>query len=905
MVSYYQADGLPPNEVLSIYPAGDSALWLGTMRGGIWRRNRGGFELVEMDKALTDVGLPAIRGDAAGRLFFGSGGYGLWQYDQSGWRKYSLGDSWKQGANLINDFILDREGKGWLATASGVFRWDGEHFTAFSILAPYPILTLFQDQEGVMWFGSTGQGAFRWDGRELQHFTTQQGLVSDQVYVIHQTPDGALWFGTQAGLSRLAGGQWFSFTTSNGLTYGRIEDIADHQGRLFVATRGGGVSCFDGQTWTSLDVRNGLPSDHIRTLALDQTGALWLGTDRGVARYRPDQIPPQVRITGVQADQLYTALDQVPPLTMGTRATLHFRAIDFKTPPAKRQYRHRIRELSETWGPASTSNQVEWIPEHSGTYTFEVQAIDQDLNYSAPAHLALSVVPPWYLNAWIALPLGGLLGGLVLVAAFFSNRYYQQRREAQRLREQLFDEERRGREAAEAANRAKSVFLANMSHEIRTPMNAILGYAQILRDQPTLSADQRRAVETIHASGDHLLGLINDVLDLSKIEAGREELRAADFDLRDLTQGLSTLFELRCQQKKLAWRVELEVEHWRVRGDENKLRQVLINLLGNAVKFSEEGEVALSVRQQEDRRYYFGVQDTGPGIAVEQQAAIFEPFHQATPETQKGGTGLGLTIARRHVELMGGQLQLESAPSQGACFSFILSLPAPQGRTGNILPEAHYRGVVRLAPGRTLRVLIVDDVATNRDILAQLLKGIGAQVALAEGGAQALEQARIQRPDLVFTDIRMPGMDGVELLRQLRQEHPLLPVVAVSASVMEHERLYYLSAGFDDFIDKPFRTERLYACVDQVLGVEYEYAWPQTETGGAPPEMNQLVLPAFLYTQLKEAVELHSVTEVKEYLDQVEALGPEGRQLASWLRDLVNRYDLEEIMRILKDVPHE
>jgi signal transduction histidine kinase/ligand-binding sensor domain-containing protein/CheY-like chemotaxis protein len=901
LTSYYQADGLPPHEVLSIHAAGDGTLWLGTSRGGLWHRDANGFELVEMDKALTDVGLPVICEDAAGRLFFASGGYGLWQHDKNGWHKYSLGDSWKQGANMINDFVLDREGEGWLATASGVFRWDGERFTAFSILAPYPIFTLFQDREGAMWFGSTGQGVFRWDGRELQHFTTQQGLVSDQVYVIHQTPDGALWFGTQAGLSRLAQGVWTSFTTRNGLTYGRIEDIQDQEGRLLVATRGGGVSCFDGQTWTSLDLRNGLPSDHIRTVAVDQAGTLWLGTDRGVAHYRSGQIPPQVRITGVQADRLYTALDQVPQLTMGTRATLYFRAIDFKTPPAKRQYRHRIRELSETWGPASSSSQVEWIPEHTGGYTFEVQAIDQDLNYSEPARLSLKVVPPWYLNAWIALPLGGLLGGLVLVAAFSSSRYYQQRREAQRLREQLLDEERRGREAAEAANRAKSVFLANMSHEIRTPMNAILGYAQILRDQPSLSAEQRRAVETIQSSGDHLLELINEVLDLSKIEAGRMELQPSDFDLRELAQGLSTLFQLRCRQKGLEWRVELEGEHWQVRGDEGKLRQVLINLLGNAAKFTEAGQVTLAVRAAAEGRFHFAVRDTGPGIPAAEQAAIFEPFHQVASDHHKGGTGLGLTIARRHVELMGGQLQLESAPGKGARFFFDLALPPSQGRK-TLAPEEHYRNVVRLAPGRAVRVLIVDDVATNREILAQLLAQVGAQVDLAEGGEQALEQARASRPDLAFMDIRMPGMDGVEVLRRLRREHPLLPVVAISASVMEHERLYYLSAGFDDFIDKPFRTERLYACLAQVLGVEYERAAPPE---AALPEAAPVRLPEPLYARLREAVELHSVTEAKDYLDQLALLGPAGEHLAGRLRDSLQRYDLEETMRILESIPHE
>ena len=375
---------------------------------------------------------------------------------------------------------------------------------------------------------------------------------------------------------------------------------------------------------------------------------------------------------------------------------------------------------------------------------------------------------------------------VVAVALLFSARYYSQRK-ARRLREGQLADARRAREVADAANQAKSAFLANMSHEIRTPMNAILGYAQILRDHASLSAEQRQAVEAIHTSGDHLLKLINDVLDLSKIEAGSMEVQPVDFDLSQLVEGLAAMFQLRCQQKGLGWRVEREGEGWQVRGDESKLRQALVNLLGNAVKFTEEGEVGLRVRAQAAAGYYFEVHDSGPGIAPPQQAAMFEPFQQGVSGAHEGGTGLGLSIARRQVELMGGQLQLESVVGQGTRFFFSLPLAPAQGPVVEET-ETRYRQVVRLAAGCAPRVLIVDDVSTNREILAQMLARIGVQVRQTDSGAGALAAVRQERPDLVLMDIHMPGLDGVETLRRLRQEHGSLPVAAISASVMEHER---------------------------------------------------------------------------------------------------------------------
>ncbi|MBS1192014.1 MAG: sensor hybrid histidine kinase [Rhodocyclaceae bacterium] len=418
----------------------------------------------------------------------------------------------------------------------------------------------------------------------------------------------------------------------------------------------------------------------------------------------------------------------------------------------------------------------------------------------------------------------------------------QNEQELQAYREHLEDlvRQRTGeltvaRDQAETANRSKSTFLANMSHELRTPLNAVIGFSQLMEKDPSLSSKQRRNVEIINTSGNHLLTLINDILELSKIESGKMEMNVEEVDLADLLEQVIGMIRLKAEQAGLALSLSGNDLPTTVVLDPVMLRQVLLNLLSNAVKFTPAGEVTLRISREDAGdgliQLVFSVSDTGTGIPAEDRQRIFRPFEQAGG-THHGGTGLGLTISQQYVRMMGGELAVESEPGKGSTFVFAITVPL--GKPGERL---RLRGLVAAAvpADHGLRVLVVDDIPEARLLVCSLLEPLGFEVLEAADGSEAEALVGTHGPDLVFMDWFLPGRNGLEIMQALRARSDIRQprIVVLTANALEESRQAALAAGADDFMSKPYQEADLYRLLEKHLPVRID-AGPGASPGSAP-----------------------------------------------------------------------
>lgn len=456
---------------------------------------------------------------------------------------------------------------------------------------------------------------------------------------------------------------------------------------------------------------------------------------------------------------------------------------------------------------------------------------------------------------------------------------------------------------AEIANQAKSSFLANMSHELRTPLNGILGYTQILARDRSLSVKQQEGISIIQRSGEYLLTLINDVLDLSKVEAGKIEIYPTDFNFNDFLQDVTDLFKMRAQQKGITFIYEpLSPLPVGIHADEKRLRQILINLLGNAVKFTSSGRVCLKIGWHHNK-IRFQIEDTGFGIAKADLNQIFEPFQQVGEHThQIEGTGLGLPITKRLVEMMGGELCVASELGKGSTFWLELELPeVPQF----VNEEKQTEPLIIGFEGQPCRLLVVDDKWENRSVMTNLLTPLGFQVIEAENGQDGLEKVHEARPDLIITDLVMPMLNGFELVCRLRKmpEFESIPIIAASASVFDYHQEQSIAAGCNDFITKPFRVETLLELLSKYLKIK----WIHEEVGTATAEVitipadAPLVIPTSKQiTVLSELVMVGDIEGILEELEQLEKSNPQWLSFIQKIRRWAMNFEEEKIYKFFE-----
>lgn len=458
------------------------------------------------------------------------------------------------------------------------------------------------------------------------------------------------------------------------------------------------------------------------------------------------------------------------------------------------------------------------------------------------------------------------------------------------------------KERAESASKAKSVFLANVSHELRTPLNAILGYSRLLMRDQSLGSKQAKDLSVINRSGEHLLALINEVLEISRIEAGKSIVSLSTFSLSSLLGDLETMFQVRAEEKNLHLRfLYPEDLPENLISDENKLRQILINLIGNAVKFTDFGSVEVSVTikplSRSDLCLRVDVSDTGPGISEEDLSYLFMPFHQSESGIRsRSGSGLGLAISRDFARLMKGDITVNSTLGKGSCFT--LEMPVQESYGSPPKVAADTRKVIGLAPGQAIyKVLVADDIAENRMLLMRLMEIIGMEVREASDGKEALELWEEWHPDVILMDLRMPGIDGYEAMQTIRESTVIPPakIIVVTASAFDGDRKRVIeTTGALGFVRKPVVEEELFAAMAQCLGIQYQYETPvelQTQRTLSADGFSIVDFPEDLRIQLLSAASQADIEQISSLLNSIEAQFPSHVAI---LRPLIDefRYDL-------------
>jgi signal transduction histidine kinase/DNA-binding response OmpR family regulator/streptogramin lyase len=869
-----------PGEIRTIYSDRSGTLWVGAEDGTLGRFDPGSAHFTRVAKLKYPV--TSMFEDSNGRFWVGGLLQRIWQLDR---RTRALTEMSIRGGHFAYE---DRQGNLWFSyqreltklDRSGNVRVISMGPAAAPNRSPWLARSAYEDSSGTLWL-ATNVGLYAFDPRTEKStvYSTQQGLPADELQCMLPDQDGNLWMSTTDGISR------FSIREKRFSNYDEHDGL---QGRTFSS-----YACY---------------------AAPD--GRLFFGGSTGFNAFFPRDIQArpqesQVVLTGFRVngkEEPFLGLDAVRLPYRRNGLTFEFAVLN-PINPGRIRYRFRLDGKERRWTEVDSAHrQARYTDVPPGDYVFRAQSsIDGTTWSSDGTTLRITVVPPWWGTPWARILAVLLFAGLLLWLHRLRVSVLEQREQRlAALVEQRTAELAKARDQAEAANRAKSAFLAHMSHELRTPLNAILGFSHLL-SEGGVSGEQRKQIQIINRSGEHLLTLIDDVLDIAKIEAGGQTLAIAPCDLLAIVNDITDMMLVRAQARNLELRCIQSPDFPRfVRADAPKLRQILINLLGNAVKFTEEGTVTLqlgAVREEPSRlRLRFCVEDTGIGIPPEEQTQIFAPFVQARQASGYKGTGLGLTITRRFVELMGGTIDLQSEPGRGSVFVVEIPVePALESEVGEVQNDVSLS--VLLEPGQPeCRVLVVDDNPENASLMEHRLRHAGFQVSVAQNGALGVEKFRQWRPHFIWMDIRMPVMDGMEAASRIRalEDGQDVKIAAMTASASKAEKDHVIAAGMDDFIVKPYRWREVFQCMERHMGVRYSQ---QASAAVQPNQTESLkpaalaALPTELASELRNAVISLDQQRIRPVVAQIRDL---DSALASALTRCEERLDFTAILNALE-----
>ncbi|MBL8149272.1 MAG: response regulator, partial [Blastocatellia bacterium] len=939
--------------------------WFGTMTG-LASLSNGQWRLLDTSSGLPNNSVTALLKSASDNnnyvLWVGTDG-GLGRLKDEKWTTYDT-SSGLPSNNILSLLETANSNGGnilWIGTREGLAHSSSRKGRPFDTvlglpkLAVYSLVETTTSNSRAVWVG-TESGLWKLENGRWTVFNTSAGLPNNSVECLtevrFQNGKRQLWAGTLGGVAILDLNVKFPKWQILAV---KLPDSAIHkivQGKdlkVYLFTNKG-IVCLNENPSTEFDVytftnEDGLPSNESTGAGfVDFKGRIWAGTVGGAALFSPDRL----------------VIDKTPKPLYVEKMTVNNSSVNFQEPIALSYDQNRIsfdyalisyyREsgtLYQTQLVGFENDPTEWSSDskrefaglQAGDYIFKVWGKDYAGNLSGPYSVEFTIKPPPWATWWAYFIYVSAITGIVYLRIKLRLRSLAQRNrlleakvsartmELETALNQLRVSEREARYAKELsiesekraieASRAKSIFLASMSHELRTPLNAVLGFVQLMERAPDRTADDQAYLSIINRSGEHLLSLINDVLSVSKIEAGQLTLNQQPFDIHRLLNWVEEIFAYRADEKglKLCFEISSNLPRY-VLGDEGKLRQILINLLGNAIKFTERGGIVLKVDWQTGQAK-FEIEDTGYGIAEDEIGKLFEAFVQTSSgQRAKEGTGLGLVISQNFVNLMGGDIRVKSRLGEGTLFSFDINLPQAE----SIDEQVKKPKVVGLVSRqKEFRILVADDIIENRKILVSMLSSVGFTVSEAVNGREAVEIWAKWHPDLIWMDVRMPEIDGItatriirsfedgkaipeykDMLANYKNRGPRVCIIALTASIFHHDRDSMASAGCDDYVPKPYHEETIFKKMEEHLGVRYVYEKiDEVEKFEKKSRLAELVqqsnIPTEILTSLKESVMIGDVDEANRQVEKIESY---DSQFAAELKLMLKSYKLNEIIAL-------